>query len=226
MADSFARYIVVEGVIGVGKTTLVKALAERLTARTVFEVFDENPFLASFYDDPKRFAFSTEMFFLLSRYNQQELFSQGDLLQQYAVSDYLFDKCRLFARETLNEAELRLFDRMYEILVRDVPVPDLVLHLHAPLDTVLARIRERARGYEQDIDPNYLERLDTAYRGFFARYDAAPVWSIDTTDIDFRDPAQVDTLIDALASKDRPAFAEPPRPAPAPLADPLPESSS
>ena len=209
MAESFARYIVVEGVIGVGKTTLVKALADRLDARTVFEVFDENPFLASFYDDPKRFAFSTEMFFLLSRYNQQELFSQEDLLRRFAVSDYLFDKCRLFARETLNEAELRLFDRMYEILVRDVPTPDLVLHLHAPLDTVLARIRERDRGYERDIDPGYLERLDTAYRAFFARYEAAPVWSIDTTAVDFRQPEVVDTLMQALSTGTPPSFPTP-----------------
>lgn len=194
------RYLVVEGVIGVGKTTLVRALAERLDARTVYEVFEENPFLEGFYRDRARFAFPTEMFFLLSRFNQQEVFAQEDLLQRFSVSDYLFEKCRLFAELTLNEAEAALFRRMYEILERQVPDPDLVVHLHAPVPVLLERIRARGRDYEQDIDPEYLANLDARYRALFARYDRAPVLSIDTSDVDFREPAVVDELVARILS--------------------------
>lgn len=188
------RYIVVEGVIGVGKTTLVNGLSERLNARRVLEVFEENPFLESFYREPRRFAFPTEMFFLLSRYGQQETFAQEDLLQQHAVSDYLFEKCRIFAGLTLDDAELRLFDRMYEILVRSIPAPDVVLYLHAPIDTVTRRIEDRARSYERAIDPDYLIQLDRRYREFLASYSAAPVVWVDTTEIDFRRTEEVERL--------------------------------
>ncbi len=188
------RYIVVEGVIGVGKTTLVSALAERLNARTVYEVFEENPFLEQFYTDRARYAFPTEMFFLLSRFNQQEVFAQEDLLQQYAVSDYLFEKCRLFSSITLSEAEMTLFDRVYEILRRQVPKPDLVIHLHAPIDVLMQRIRSRGRDYEQDMDPSYLESLHGQYNEMFARHEGQ-ILSVDTTDVDFREPGVVDKLL-------------------------------
>ena len=191
------HYIVVEGVIGVGKTTLVSALSERLDARTVYEVFEENPFLEHFYGDRARYAFPTEMFFLLSRFNQQEVFAQEDLLQQYSVSDYLFEKCRLFSSITLSEAELTLFDRVYEILRRQVPKPDLVVHLHAPVDVLLERIRSRGRDYEQDMEPGYLASLHDRYNEMFARYDG-PVLSIDTTNVDFREPGAVDQLLAAI----------------------------
>ena len=126
-------YIIVEGPIGVGKTTLVQRLAERLPCRSVYEVFEENPFLASFYQDRSRYAFQTEMFFLLSRFRQQEAFAQAELFQPYAISDYLFEKSRLFARETLPKYELGLFDDIFKVLCRTVPRPDLVVYLHAPL---------------------------------------------------------------------------------------------
>jgi deoxyadenosine/deoxycytidine kinase len=196
------RYIVVEGVIGVGKTTLVRALAEALNARTVYEVFEENPFLEGFYRDRARYALSTEMFFLLSRFNQQELFAQEDLLQQFSVSDYLFEKCRLFAELTLNEAEASLFRRTYEILARQIPTPDLVVHLHAPIDTLLERIAARGRAYEQDMDPEYLAELDRRYRALFLRYADAPVLSIDTSNIDFREPEAVARLVERILKGD------------------------
>ncbi len=192
------RYIVVEGVIGVGKTTLVRARAERLDARTVYEVFEENPFLAGFYEDRARYAFSTEMFFLLSRFNQQEVFAQEDLLQQFAVSDYLFAKCRLFSTITLSDAEMKLFDRVYEILSRQVPRPDLVIYLHAPVDTLLQRIRDRGRDYEASMDADYIAELDQRYRELFSHYDEAPVLSLDTRDVDFRRPACVDRLLEQV----------------------------
>ncbi len=181
-----------------GKSTLVDALASALDARTVYEVFDENPFLARFYDERGRWAFPTEMFFLLSRYAQQETFAQTDLLHAHTVSDYLFDKCRLFAAETLTGDELALFDRTWDALARNVAVPDLVVYLHAPIDVLRARIRERGRSYESDIDPEYLAALDRRYRRFFADYDAAPVLRVDTTAVDLRQPEAFAALLDRV----------------------------
>lgn len=192
------RYIVVEGPIGVGKTTLVTRLAERYQARTVLEIFEENPFLANFYSDRARYAFQTEMFFLLSRYRQQEDFGQDDLFGRMAVSDYLFVKCRLFASLTLTDHELSLYDRMYTILTSQVPKPDVVVHLNAPLDVLLGRISQRGRPYEQNMDAEYLDRLRALYQQFFQHYEDTPLLEIDTTDIDFsRDDQAVEDLLKA-----------------------------
>lgn len=179
------RYIVIEGPIGVGKTTLVTRLAKAHDARTVLEVFEENPFLADFYADRDRYAFQTEMFFLLSRYRQQEQFAQDDLFGRMSISDYLFTKCRLFASLTLNDHELTLYDRMYSILSTQVPKPDVVIHLTAPLDVLLSRIKQRGRSYEKNMDPEYLERLRSMYVQYFQHYDATPLLQIDTSDLDF-----------------------------------------
>lgn len=179
------RYIVIEGPIGVGKTTLVTKLAEKFNARTVFEVFEENPFLADFYSDRDRYAFQTEMFFLLSRYRQQEEFAQTDLFGGLSVSDYLFTKCRLFASLTLSDHELTLYDRMYGILSTQVPKPDVVIHLNAPLEVLLERIRKRGRSYERNMDPDYMDRLRAMYMQFFQHYDRTPLLNLDTTDLDF-----------------------------------------
>lgn len=197
---SIPRYIVVEGVIGVGKSTLVAALAERLNARTVFEVFDENPFLAMFYDERDRWAFPTEMFFLLSRFAQQETFAQGDLLRSHAVSDYIFEKCLLFASETLKGPEAELFERTWQALVRYVAKPDIVVYLRAPVDVLLERIQERGRSYELQMAPEYLAALDQRYQDFFAGYTQAPVLTVDTTAVDFRNPRAVDALLERIAA--------------------------
>lgn len=201
MSSVLPRYIVVEGPIGVGKTTVVTRLAEQYKARTVLEIFEENPFLANFYQDQERYAFQTEMFFLLSRYRQQEDFAQEDLFGRIAVSDYLFVKCRLFASLTLNDHELSLYDRMYNILTTQVPKPDVVIHLTAPLDVLLGRIKQRGRSYEQNMDPAYLERLRSLYNQFFQHYEDTPLLEIDTTDIDFSRDDQALTDLMEMAAK-------------------------
>jgi len=193
------EYIVVEGPIGVGKTTLVNQFADSYGAHTVLEVFEENPFLADFYDDTEEYAFQTEMFFLLSRYRQQEEFAQTDLFSTLSVSDYLFVKSRLFASLTLSDHELTLYDRMYEILTEQVPTPDAVVHLHAPLETLLDRIEQRGRPYEQEIEPAYLERLRSLYHNFFDHYDEAPLIEVDTTQVDLsRDDRAVRNLMERI----------------------------
>ncbi|MFB6350398.1 MAG: deoxynucleoside kinase [Bradymonadaceae bacterium] len=204
------EYIVVEGPIGVGKTTLVNQFSEHYKAHTVLEVFEENPFLADFYDDTEEYAFQTEMFFLLSRYRQQEEFAQTDLFSQLSVSDYLFVKSRLFASLTLSDHELTLYDRMYDILTEQVPTPDAVVHLHAPLETLLDRIEQRGRPYEQEIEPAYLERLRSLYHNFFDHYDEAPLVEVDTTQVDFsQDDEAVQDLMDRICRVYREAKSAP-----------------
>lgn len=193
------EYIVVEGPIGVGKTTLVNQFAEQYGANTVLEVFEENPFLADFYEDTEEYAFQTEMYFLLSRYRQQEEFAQTDLFSALSVSDYLFVKSRIFASLTLSDHELALYDRMYEILTEQVPTPDAVVHLRAPLETLLDRIEDRGRPYEQGMDEEYLGRLRSLYLNFFEHYDEAPLVEVDTTRVDFsKDDAAVRELMDRI----------------------------
>ena len=180
------RYIVVEGVIGVGKTTLVHQLTRKLGGRTVLEEFEENPFLPDFYRDRRGFALSTQLFFLMSRFRQQEILAQGDLFRARTVSDYFFDKDRIFALLTLEEHELGIYERLFDVLRPQVPTPDLVLYLFADHRTVMRRIMERGRAYELNMDPAYIEQLARAYHEFFRAWDRCPVLSVDTRRIDFR----------------------------------------
>jgi len=190
------RYIVVEGPIGVGKTTLTKALARRFGGRTVFEIVEENPFLADFYTDRDAFAFQTQLFFALSRFKQQEQLAQPDLFAQTTVSDYLFAKDRIFAELTLSGDELGLYNRVFDALAPRVPRPDLVIYLHARMDVLMSRIRERGRSFERDFDFDYLEGLCKAYSEFFFRWDETPLLVIDTSEINFRDSeAELDDLV-------------------------------
>jgi deoxyguanosine kinase len=179
------RYIVVEGPIGVGKTTLTRELAKRYGARTVFEIVEENPFLANFYQDRNKFAFQTQLFFLLSRFKQQQELFQQDLFSQVTVSDYLFAKDRIFASITLDPNELSLYERIYETLGPRVMKPDLVIYLQARMDVLLARIKKRGRDFERKFDADYLAELSRTYNDFFHRYDETPLLVINTSDIDF-----------------------------------------
>ncbi|KPL18403.1 MAG: deoxyadenosine kinase [candidate division Zixibacteria bacterium SM23_81] len=194
-----ANYIVVEGVIGVGKTSLAKILAEKINARVVLEEVEENPFLEDFYRDPARFAFQVQIFFLLSRYRQQMEFPQQDLFQQRTVSDYLFDKDKIFAYINLNEKELSLYERLWSFLYKDVPRPDLVIYLQANTETLMHRIRERNRSYEQNISNEYIQRLNEAYNYFFFHYTESPLLVVNTAKIDFvHNPDDLEDLLEQI----------------------------
>lgn len=194
------RYVTVEGCIGVGKTTLTHLLTKTLAARTVLEVVEENPFLPDFYKDKTAHAFKTQMFFLLSRFKQQEALLQGDLFAGAVVSDYLFAKDRIFAELTLSASEMSLYDQIFRALASKVRSPDLVVYLHAPMEVILERIARRGRSFEKNIDHQYLQDLVAAYGRFFSSYDEAPVLMIDTADLNFpaRD-SDLAVVLDALA---------------------------
>jgi deoxyguanosine kinase len=180
------RYIAVEGPIGVGKTTLAERLASELGARLVREQPDDNPFLASFYKDPKRNAMSTQLFYLLARYQQQGELGQGDLFVRGGiVADYLFAKDRLFASLTLSNDEMALYDRIYQMLRPRVATPDLVVYLQARTPVLLDRIRRRGRAAEKPIRAEYVEEVARAYGDFFFNYNEGPLLIVDVSEIDF-----------------------------------------
>jgi deoxyguanosine kinase len=180
------RYIAVEGPIGAGKTSLAEILATELQARLVCEQPDDNPFLASFYKDPRRHAMSAQLFFLLQRYQQQGELGQGDLFQRGGiVSDYLFAKDRLFASLTLSPDEMALYERVYQMLRPRVKTPDLVVFLQARTPVLLERIRKRGRSSERPIRPEYVEEVARAYADFFFHYDEGPLLIVDGSEIDF-----------------------------------------
>lgn len=176
--------IVIEGPIGVGKTSLARILAERLGARLLLEVVEENPFLARFYQDKERYAFQTEAFFLLSRFKQHAELSQEALFQRHTVADYLFDKTFLFASLNLHGDEFELYRTLFDQLRSRLPDPDLTVYLRAEPDLLLKRIAKRGRAFETTIDADYLARITAAYDGYFdgARF---PVEVVDAGAMDF-----------------------------------------
>src|SRR5256884_2914373 len=195
------RYIVIEGPIGVGKTTLTRALCKRFRGRGLYEIVEENPFLSSFYQDRQKYAFQTQLFFLLSRFKQQQDLFQQDLFSSVTISDYLFAKDRIFASITLDPNELSLYERIYQMLGPRVMKPDLVIYLQARLDVLLARIKKRGREFERRFDSEYLAELSRTYNDFFHRYEDTPLLVINTSDLDFVDNDEdFDELIRALAS--------------------------
>lgn len=178
------RYVVVEGPIGVGKTSLARRLAASFGSDLVLEQGEENPFLERFYRNPRGAAFQTQLYFLFQRARQLQDLRQQDMFQRVRVADYLLDKDRLFARLTLDDEEYGLYEQVYARLAIDAPVPDLVVYLQAPADVLLERIARRGIGYEQAIERRYLERLSESYARFFLEYEAAPVLTVNATDID------------------------------------------
>jgi len=179
------RYIVVEGVIGAGKTSLSRMLSERLQARLLLEEVEENPFLKDFYTDRSRYAFQTQMHFLFSRYQQQRELRQQDLFREKTVSDYLFQKDRIFANLNLSDKELSLYEKVVSWLELEVTRPDVVVYLQAGTDTLLERVARRGRPFERDMDRDYMQALNEAYNYFFFHYSEAPTLIVNTNGIDF-----------------------------------------
>jgi deoxyadenosine/deoxycytidine kinase len=179
------RYIAIEGPIGVGKTSLATLLAKELKARLILEKPEENPFLPQFYRDRKSYAFQTQVFFLLSRFQQQKEIAQLDLFNQVTLTDYLFAKDRIFASLNLSNDELALYEQLYDLLRDQIPTPDLVVFLQAKAEVLLHRIKTRNVPYEKEIDLNYLQELVEAYNYYFFHYDRSPLLVIDTSEIDF-----------------------------------------
>ena len=183
-----SRYIAVEGPIGTGKTSLAQRLSARLDATAVLEE-TENPFLADFYAGRAGAALQTQFFYLLSRHRQQTALRQGDLFAQAMVCDYLFDKDKIFAYLNLDDNELFIYQRLYELLARDVVTPDLVVYLQAPTEVLLRRVRERAKKEEYALpepDPEYLRELNEAYQHFFFHYGATPLLVVETSEVELQ----------------------------------------
>jgi deoxyadenosine/deoxycytidine kinase len=178
------RFIVIEGPIGVGKSSLARRLSETLGGQLVLEQPEQNPFLERFYKSPRAAAFQTQLFFLFQRARQLEEVRQEDLFGAVRIADYLLEKDRLFARVTLDDAEYALYERVYERVVVDAPRPDLVVYLQAPADVLMDRIAKRGIRYEQNIERAYLEKLTQAYARFFHTYDAAPLLIVNSAAID------------------------------------------
>ncbi len=188
MAEIFRKtnpFIAIEGLIGVGKTSLVNLLAKRLDAVKILENVDDNPFIARFYKDRKAQAFETQIFFLLSRYRQQQELYQTGLFARSLVSDYLFEKDRIFASVNLDEQEYSLYKHILGLLTANVPHPDMVVYLQASVDVLSERIAKRGRPYEKAIDRSYLNLLARAYNEFFFSYDKAPLLIVNTDHVDF-----------------------------------------
>ena len=178
-------YIVVEGAIGVGKTTLARMLQDHLQTKLVLEVFEENPFLAKFYESRAQYAFQTQMFFLLSRYRQQQEVSRLLLAPGTLVSDYMFAKDRLFARLTLADDEWDVYQQIHGALAEQIPTPNLIVYLQADTDVLMGRIAQRDRPYERDMDKTYLDTLRQAYEHYFSTQQDIPILTINTNDLNF-----------------------------------------
>jgi len=179
------RYIAIEGVIGAGKSSLAQKLSTKLGSSLIMEQFEENPFLEKFYDDRNRFAFQTQMFFLINRYKQQQQLNQPELFSKYVVSDYIFEKDKIFAYLNLSGEELKLYESIFPLLERDIPKPDLVIFLQSSTDRLMNNIKLRGRKFERNLTRAYLAELSEAYNNFFFKYNNSPLLIVNTSDIDF-----------------------------------------
>ena len=200
------RFIAIEGNIGAGKTTLCHRLAERHGCSLVLEQFTDNPFLPFFYEQPERYAFPVELFFMTERHKQlQEHFAEPDLFRSFTVSDYFFVKTLLFAKNNLSEEEFRLFQRLFSVLNATFPKPDLLLYLHRPVEVLLKQIKKRGREMERLITGEYLEELQNAYFDYFKAESATPIVVLELDDADFlQDDAVFQSISGLLGQNFRP----------------------
>lgn len=202
MNNPFQRYpfIAIEGNIGSGKTTFCHIMAERFKCNIILEQFTDNPFLPFFYQQPERYAFPVELFFMTERHKQlQEHFAMPNLFEQHSVADYFFVKTLLFAKNNLNDEEFRLFQRLFGVLNSTFPKPDLLVYLHRPVEVLLRQIRQRGRNMEQNIAPEYLDEIQNAYLDFFKTENQLPIVVIELGDTDFqREPAAMNHLVALL----------------------------
>ncbi len=196
------QYIAIEGVIGAGKTSLAHKIVERFDGRILLEQHEANPFLADFYKDPARFAFQTQLFFLLSRFRQQQDIPQRDLFHSLLVADYIFAKDRIFASLTLEDREMFLYDKIAGLLEKDIVVPDLVIYLQSSTERLMANISKRGREYEKQMSEDYIRSLNEAYNQFFFNYTRSPLLVVNATEIDFVNDE--DDLNDLLEQLNRP----------------------
>ena len=185
MKDLSSKYIVIEGPIGVGKTSLANKLALEWDAELILENVADNPFLSKFYKNQREVSFQTQLYFLLTRTRQVQSFKQQDIFSKPRVSDFMLQKDRLFAQVTLNNEEYDLYDQLYSYMTVDIPKPDLLIYLQAPIEVLMKRIRKRGRDFEKYITSQYLENLNSTYLRFFNSYNGSPLLVVNAEDIDF-----------------------------------------
>ncbi len=185
LEQSDIRYIAIEGVIGAGKTTLANMLGETLSGKVVLEKFEENPFLKDFYRDPERYAFQTQIFFLLTRYKQQQDLFQADLFHRFLVTDYIFEKDKIFAYLNLQDEELKLYETLVSTIEKNVPTPDLVVYLQSGVPRLMQNIKRRGRTYEANMSDRYIQELNEAYNYFFFRYKSTRLLIVNAVELDF-----------------------------------------
>lgn len=193
-------YIAIEGVIGAGKTTLAKLLAERMTGLLLLEKPEDNPFLPDFYREAKRYAFQTQLYFLISRYKHQSDFPKPDLFHKTVIADYIFAKDRIFAALNLDDREFELYSKVVEIMEPQIAVPDLVVYLQSSPRRLIKNIRIRSRVYERQISEEYINELNEAYNRFFWNYDASPLLVVNADNIDFVEKEeQLNNLVETIS---------------------------
>jgi deoxyguanosine kinase len=201
--NSQLSYIAIEGVIGAGKTSVASKLAERLNAKLILENFEENPFLEKFYMQPEEYAFRTQMFFLLERYTQLQELHQKDLFQNYVVSDYIFEKDKIFAYLNLSDDELKIYEHVVQGLDKNVIAPDLVVYLQSSVERLMANISKRQREIEKERSEGYIDNLNDAYNYFFSRYKASRVMIVNSDEADFvNNPDDFENLVNEIFRTD------------------------
>lgn len=201
--NSRLSYIAVEGVIGAGKTSIASMLAQMLNAKLILESFEDNPFLEKFYKNPNAYAFRTQMFFLLERYTQLQELHQKDLFHSYIVSDFIFEKDKIFAYLNLSDEELKIYDQVVEGLDKNVVTPDLVIYLQSSVERLMNNIRKRDREIEKEMSENYIDNLNEAYNYFFSRYKASKVMIVNCDETDFvNSTADFENLVTEIFKSD------------------------